>query len=359
MENWNYRPTDYLSCGPDRHLLSSCYHSKTHAIPYNRRLHSATTTGCFSATCIQRAAGRLSQTRWPARTPLKTPTPFSTTASSGRGATPPRTASPRSQQRPGAGARQRTPPARPAPRPPPAGIACAPWLLPGTGWPWQLVDIQFYESTYGPDSYTSKFARFVAMVDESERDKKRCVRSKHRGPVREGLGSHIPHPPFLAFADAAFREMQRLRRANPRPSDGGKNAEALSDWIAQSEVANGWQLSAMGYVEVERHLPLVYAKYPDPWDPATRDRSAPAEPRTQRVGLPVHSQGPREPNSEFRRQAYEDAWLPRSSDGHPEPRAREREQPLRAHEPGHAGADDSDAHNGVATRSCNTRQRYT
>ena len=173
------------------------------------------------------------------------------------------------------------------------------------------MDIQFYESTYGPDSYTSKFARFVAMVDESERDKKRCVRSKHRGPVREGLGSHIPHPPFLAFADAAFRKMQQLRRSHPRPEDGGPNAQALSDWIAQSEIANGWKLSAMGYVEAERHLPLVYASIPDPWVPANRDRSAPPDTRTQ--------QRPREPDSEFRRQAYEDAWLPRPRAERPAP----------------------------------------
>ena len=151
------------------------------------------------------------------------------------------------------------PPPGPAAAPVPDGPTSVPWLLPGPGWPWDLIYVKYYEDQYGRGSYVHRVARFVAMLDEKPERRRTGQRNENLYPVREGLGSDMRLPTYLAFADAAFRQMKTLRS---RPGFPG---ELLSEWITASEKRNHWSLEAMGYVPAERHLPLIHSANPDPW----------------------------------------------------------------------------------------------
>ena len=147
----------------------------------------------------------------------------------------------------------------PAPAPAPDGPTSVPWLLPGPGWPWDLIHVKYYEEQYGRGSYVHRLARFIAMLDEKPDRRRTGQRNENKYPIRDGLGADMRIPDYLAFADAAFRQMKTLRSRPGYP--GG----ILSDWIAESGKRNGWSLEAMGYVPAERHLPLIHGANPDPW----------------------------------------------------------------------------------------------
>ena len=144
-------------------------------------------------------------------------------------------------------------------------------MVPGLGWPWALIRVRYYEYEFGEESYISRYARFVSLVDEPQRNRRAHRRSYNKRPMRDGPGSDRPLPLFLAFADAAYRRLEDLRKWHSHESVEDIY-QRLADWIATSERPNGWEFAAMGYRPEERHLPLVYTALPDPWAPDARDR---------------------------------------------------------------------------------------
>ena len=122
-----------------------------------------------------------------------------------------------------------------------------------------MIHVKYYEEQYGRGSYVHRLARFIAMLDEKPDRRRTGQRNENKYPIRDGLGADMRIPDYLAFADAAFRQMKTLRSRPGYP--GG----ILSDWIAESGKRNGWSLEAMGYVPAERHLPLIHGANPDPW----------------------------------------------------------------------------------------------